>query len=123
MTQFQGDWPEFHDRAQGTRFEQQDPLKWHPHVDLPQGAYEPNCRSSEGVWLPRMVAIILIAVAIVLGLVFHGSIVSLLSMLKRIGPGHSHDDQTFGLAVFGIIVLSILAAMKIALQCCDREHR
>ena len=58
-------------------------------------------------------ALILAILVVVLIVKFHHELGSIFAAMKYIGPGYTPEEQTLGLIVFGIILISILALAKI----------
>ncbi len=69
----------------------------------------------------RILGLILVIVAVVLFVRNRNEIVGFLATIKQIGPGHTPEELTIGLLSFGLIVISILAAVRITQNTNDRS--
>ena len=103
-----------------------DPLRYQPIFppakDTPEQSeylYQQIRQHQQARRLQRLrylFALIFIVIAVVLGLTHRSELVTFFSSMELIGPGHSTEEMTWGLIVFGLVLISILAAMKIVLH-------
>ena len=63
-------------------------------------------------------ALMVVALALVLGHLHE--IKAVLSSVSHVGPGHSLDEKTLGLAVLGVCLVALVAAVRII---CERTRR
>lgn len=73
--------------------------------------------------LRNLLALAFIIFAVVLGLTHRSELNTFFISMEFIGPGHSTEEMTWGLIVFGLVLVSILAAMKIVLQGNQKNDR
>ena len=69
----------------------------------------------------RILGLVLVIVAVVLFVGNRHEIIGFLATMKQIGPGHTPEELTIGLVSFGLIVISILAAVRISQNTNDRS--
>ncbi len=70
----------------------------------------------------RLIALVLVTTAAVLLIGNRNEVVGFLTTMKHVGPGHSPEQLTIGLMAFGLSVVAILAALKIALNANDKDQ-
>ncbi|MCH8823227.1 MAG: hypothetical protein IH984_06925 [Planctomycetes bacterium] len=73
--------------------------------------------------LRNLFALAFIIFAVVLGLTHRSELNTFFFSMELIGPGHSPEEMTWGLIVFGLVLVSILAAMKIVLHGNQKNDR
>lgn len=61
----------------------------------------------------NIIALILLVISAVLAVRFLPAMMSFLSTMKDIGPGHTTDDKTIGLIAFGLVGITLVAVVRI----------
>ena len=98
---------------------ERDPLRWEPiYVDP---ADDPG--QGSGGTGARWTAIALAVLALTLVIWNWSAIVGCLDAMTRIGPGTTDGEKGRGLVILGVVLVSILAAMRIALEALRRGDR
>ena len=90
-----------------------DRLKWRPYFqeDQTKGWAAGQQHRAKSSGLPVVVAMLLLAIAVLLVCIFHDSILTCLAQIGEIGQGA--EPTTKGLGVLGVVLISILAAIRI----------
>ena len=110
MTHFNPD-PRFRGPPQRQQVDR-DHLEWEPIYPPYEPADEPARRARGAGW----VVLGLVLLALLVGFFTLNHITAFLSTIGHIGPEWDDGEKAIGLMAFGIVLVSILAAMKIALN-------
>ncbi len=72
---------------------------------------------------PNVVALGLVVLSVVLAVRNHRELAAAIGTIAEIGPGHTAEEKTVGLCVLGVILVSLVAVVRLALQGNERKDR
>jgi len=64
----------------------------------------------------RIIALVLAVFVMLIFMSHSGTVRKTVASIEGIGPGHSPDEQTFGLLILGLLCVTVVALVKIATQ-------